>query len=254
MGFPWSDGQVLNAADLNAAVAGEGSSASDLTLSGKLTVNGASQSTISNGTLYVGQNDFRRSTFFTQGLHNQLAQFSRVGSAGTDVAQLQSFYLVNHNGGPAGNIFNTTISTSASNAPTEGTWNFLASLSTSSAYPDRATAGAATQVAGYSQAVRTAITGGAEGVSLIGHVVEMHDNVDLPSSQRGAALALELDWAGNNVDDDDSTGVVSVDLSLANPAGSALVVGNGIGFYGSSTASLKRGIMAALPFTQAFLD
>lgn len=254
MGYPWTDGQVLNAADLNAAVAGEASNASSLTLSGTLTVNGTNQSAISNGSLYVGQSDFRRSTFWSQGAKNQIAQFSRVGSAGTDVAQVQSFYLVNHNGGASGNIFNTTVSTSASNAPTAGTWNFLASLSTSSAYPNRATAAAATQVAGYSQAVRTAITGGTEGVSLIGHVIEMHDNVDQPSSTRGAALTLELDWAGNNVDDDDSTGVVSIDLSLANPAGSALLVGNGIGFYGGATTSLKRGIMAAVPFTQAFLD
>lgn len=248
-------GSTALAADVLAAISASGIPASgNLVLAGNVTVNGVTQSTIANGSLYIGQSDFRRATLWSQGAHNQIVQFSRIGSVGTDVEQINSYYLVNHNGGPAGNVFNTKIVTSASNAPACGAWNFLAALSTSSAYPNRAAAGPATQTASYAQAVRTAVTGGAVGASIVAHVAEMHDFVDQPSSTRGAALTLELDWAGNNVDDDDSTGVVSIDLSLANTAGSDLLVGNGIGFYGNTHTAIKRVFDVNVGFTQAALD
>jgi hypothetical protein len=223
------------------------------TFTGPVTL--SSQFTINlTGELYIGDSDFRRATFWPEGVNNQVAQLSRIGSTGTDAAILNSFYLINHTGGASNNVFNVQVQSSASGAPAGGAWNLHASFSTTSAYANKTAAGNATQVASYAQAVRTAVTGGAVGVALEGLVVEMNDKVDLPSSQRGSGVTLELDWAGNNVDDDDSTGVASIDLSLANNGGSDLLLGNIFGVYGNTHTKVKRYFMGNVAFTQAFID
>jgi hypothetical protein len=243
---------LLTASALNGCLATKFDLVNGGTVAGPLTLTTAGQNTLQNGSLYIGNSDFRRATFWAAGAGNQIAQLSRIGSSDSDVAEWQSVYVVNHNGGTPGNLFNTTVSTGAGGAPAKGVWNFLANLTTTSAFSS--ITGTPTQVAGYSQAVRTAITGGAKGVALEGHVVEYHDYVDQPTSVRGFGIGLEVDVAANNNDDVDVTGMASFDLSLANPSGTDLVVGNGIGFFGSSHTTLKRVFQVNVPFSQAILD
>src|SRR6185437_2393401 len=122
------------------------------TLSGTLTVSGAGQNKVQNGSLYVGNSDFQHTVLSTSG--PQTALFNKVGSATTDQSVLQSFYLVNHAGGTGHVINNMFVGTSVSSTPADGIWGFLSSLTSSSGGGN---GGATGHVAGYLQTVRSAV-------------------------------------------------------------------------------------------------
>ncbi len=122
------------------------------TLNGTLTVAGAGQSTVQNGSLYVGNSDFQHTVLSTSG--PQTALFNKVGSATTDASVVESYYLVNHTGGTGHVINNLFVGTSVTSTPADGIWGFLSSLTSSSGGGN---GGATGHVAGYLQTVRSAV-------------------------------------------------------------------------------------------------
>ena len=210
-----------------------------------------------SGTLQVGTSSNVNSKFYATATGNQLALLTRSTSSASDIAQFESDYTITHTatgGNPI--IFNTSISTSTEGStptsPSQQIWNFFGAFHTKSGYSNLS---GPTQVAAYFQATRDGIANGTYGVPLEGMVIEMHDFVDQNSSTKGRGVTLEVDWAGNGTDESDVEGMASFDLSQASGTGSNLVVGNGIGFYTTtSNAYVKRVFFVGTPFAQAVLD
>jgi hypothetical protein len=216
-----------------------GSGAAELDVSGNVNVNGPgpAQLIINGGAAITGGN----------------LLIQPPTSSTNDANLLQSTYNVGYVGGAGSRIhFNSVVDTHIASVPGDSIWNFLAQLSTTTG--TASIFGTKTQVASYAQAVRNAITGGAKGVALEGSVTEYHDLVDAPTSVRGFGVTAEFDFAANGADDAGVTGVLSLDLSQANLAGSDNVVGNGVGIFGNSHAYLQRAIMVGTPFSQAGFD
>jgi hypothetical protein len=186
---------------------------------------------------------------------------SQGGSQLSDFSVTQSSYIANHSGGTAGAVVsNSRLDTVIYNSPGNYIWGAIDRLLWAGIQtPNAATA--AQHVGRYIQTLRLAATKGSNGQvlpqpMLWGACIEYRDTTGQPSSATNAALAIEMDWFGNGLDDANSRTIQSLVVGQHDKSGAAVEVANIIGVYldGASSGSAKTVFLVGIPFSNAVLD
>ena len=186
---------------------------------------------------------------------------SQGSSQTDDFSVTQSSYIVNHSGGNAASgPSNSRVDTVIYNSPANYVWGGIDRLLWAGIQTPSATA-AAQHVGRYIQTLRLAATTGSNGQvlpqpMLWGACIEYRDTTGRPSSATNAALAIEMDWYGNGLDDANCRAIQSLVVGQDNKAGAAVEVATVIGVYldGSSSGSAKTVFLVGIPFSNAVLD
>jgi hypothetical protein len=186
---------------------------------------------------------------------------SQGASQASDFSVNQSSYIVNHSGGPNGNVItNVRTDTIIYSSPGNFVWGGLDRLIWSGTQTPTA-ATPAQHVGRYIQTLRQSATAASNGQflpqpQLWGACIEYRDTTGQPSSVTNASLTTEMDWFGNGLDDANCRTIQSLVVGQHSQTGPAVEVANIVGVYlaGGSAGSAKTVFRVGIPFSNAVLD